>query len=50
MTNEERAERASAALDTYCAHVGDRRSAFSVGELVSDAICDLLHYAASEGD
>lgn len=50
MTNEERAERASAALDTYCAHVGDRRSAFSVGELVSDAICNLLHYAASEGD
>lgn len=50
MTNEERAERASAALDTYCSHVGDMRNAYSVGELVSDMICDLLHYAASEGE
>lgn len=50
MNNSERAERASAALDTYCAHVGDMRSAFSVGELVSDAIGDLLHYAASKGE
>lgn len=47
MNNTDRAERASAALGAYCAHVGDQRSAFCERELLSDMLCDLMHYAQS---
>ncbi|WP_306017580.1 hypothetical protein [Oceanicaulis sp. MMSF_3324] len=49
MNNQDRAERANAALNAYCAHVGDQRSAFGERELLGDMLGDLMHYAQSVG-